>query len=1354
LPKVRNISIRDITPSSMPIYYTNANAIKDLVIPPVDFYSKHMDRGTAQNLNKWKNQFEYAEKVKEPGRMIKTVTEISDVAEIEANGDLYCLAGLLAHYSGLPEARSRQLFETAATYGSRTACIARAAIAVKAGIFTEASEWLLRAIEKAKSEQPTGDEFTLLKMLGKYVSMIPNRAVPGLSTICAMSLGEEYDSLANEILASSLAKISPKAAQSILSGNIDAARLFAPDAISFRSIRSIERIKPVSVTSVPPTSKRNGKITAFKVESDYGFLVEAKTSVTWWFHLSHVIDQILVKSLGRYEVDQLVEFEGDPAVDFGKNYPKVDRMKMSPDFIDSLKSVAPSGLSISDRLKYLPKNHTTYANAKREYLTGNIQQAEALYRLAIEEDDSQSESAVKDLAAMLNENNRSVEAIDLIKKYRSRFGRAKQASFNRLSITIYQKMRDYQSVISTLETLLKAELRPSQKTNLERQIAAVEFQRGSPEVAFNRLNSIIKRNPTDFQTIQLLDTLKRKQEAGTEAGLSLDVDESERAVLSLVYGVSELASGLLDSCQMRGVDERSKESNQYSEKDFKAVRTLLERIRGRRPQERADYFLTLARLCEEADEGAAEDNRRSYLRRYFLHSGEAAMSGNLPIDTQRCYLTESLSLFGGDKSDGDRGNAWVLLLGTYVSQAVDPSDLLGDERYEDRLKRVLGRFFPQDEGWKKFQGDFPYYRTMAAEASAWLMEILPKLSLALSLSGVPHSSALEIDRIQECNRNAKICFSGALTSEAMKRGRDDLYGIQGKARFVLDVERIRQTSRLFGDGSDYCAELNFRNLETKYLRLEADISRLIDEIKRAPTKLTYEHLTPPLEKLREALKTDFSKRCATPPIFGIQNVLDNDYYTQDHSGSVSLRFELKSTDSGSPPVEGIDVLIAGCAADPCHSPTPLYGGESRELAVSVRPTPEQINGKAFSVNVSLRYRNRSGLLETSPQFPVAIRLGDRAQFSEICNPYSRYAGGSPVDDEKMFYGRRDLINRIIKHTTEGSLGQCFVLYGQKRSGKSSVLKQVHQSLPAKTCLGIRMSIGDLDLSKIWPSFSRTLIRELVYSLEDRTLPIPDEWPALDDAEANPLEAIRFALRQIKKMKLRPVITVDEFTYIYEQAPSIAQQFMRGWKGLLEQQLFSSVLVGQDTMPRFKQAFANEFGVTHDERISYLTKDEALQLASEPILFSGESRFRGRALESLFGLTAGSPFFEQIFCDSLVRYLNVRRASFVTEADVAAVGRDLVSGINQLPQDRFDSLISAAAEAAEKGKLAGRWRVLSTFTRSASSSGWVAKSSLPSDEETQEVLKDLRERDVIAFENEAYRIRVGLFFDWIRANYLS
>jgi hypothetical protein len=204
--------------------------------------------------------------------------------------------------------------------------------------------------------------------------------------------------------------------------------------------------------------------------------------------------------------------------------------------------------------------------------------------------------------------------------------------------------------------------------------------------------------------------------------------------------------------------------------------------------------------------------------------------------------------------------------------------------------------------------------------------------------------------------------------------------------------------------------------------------------------------------------------------------------------------------------------------------------------------------------------------------------------------------------------------------------------------------------------------------------------------------------------------------------------------------------MRQWKSLLESRTFDAVLIGQDTMPRFKEEYPNEFGVTHDERISYLSAEEARALAEEPITISGGSRYKGASLDRLLSLTAGSPFYLQIFCDRLVQHLNRNRLVFITESVVGDVLGHLTTGPSALSVDKFDPLITAAGESVA---LAPRERYLALLTRVALNP-MTTSQQVGADDAA--LVRDLFAREVLERDAAArLSIRVGLFAEWLRAN---
>ena len=476
-----------------------------------------------------------------------------------------------------------------------------------------------------------------------------------------------------------------------------------------------------------------------------------------------------------------------------------------------------------------------------------------------------------------------------------------------------------------------------------------------------------------------------------------------------------------------------------------------------------------------------------------------------------------------------------------------------------------------------------------------------------------------------------------------------------------------------------------------------------------------------------------------------------------------------STDPSDPPIEAVRVLVRTNndvqTSGISKGPRRLTGGQRGEFSIPLLASASALTEGTATFAVQVKYRRHDGAERQTPQERITVHLQPAQDFARIPNPYARFSGGAVVDDDSMFFGREELVDRMLSVITQGSSGQCFVLYGQKRTGKSSVLRHMAKRLP-RPFLPIQLSVGQTDTADAAVSFIQQCI-DAVYIVLVRDFHIEDlagtGWPNETRIAARPLESFRrvffAATTRLSKLpawrNCRLVLLIDEFTYMYEYIVEgrVDSSFMRQWKALLETGLFSAVIVGQDSMPKFKLAFPNEFGVTHDERISYLALDEARRFAEEPIaLADGSSRFRGFALERLVDLTAGNPFFQMIFCDRLVRHLNETRNSHIVEATVERVLDRVCSGESALSLDRFDSLITAAGESVS---LAPREEYLALLFKIATSEGGssgIDIAELALGDRGSELLHDLILREVVARDAKGrIRIRVALFAEWLRQN---
>lgn len=1325
-----------------------------MILPTPSFSLPALSRDIQQDINRWKNRYDYAQKVHEPARMSQDVGRIAELAETFDAPSLFFLAGLLAVYSGLGLSRAKTYFQNALALDQnhQEATTALATIAVRECDWENAVKFLLWAVHL----EGNADKTNLVRCIGQCVLRLNTTQFSLIGYLLSLELPESARRLAISLVALAVKK-DPDAYRSALAGDVDQLRRTKTGNELFPWKDEVASPIPAKTTRPKETVKSNihdfgrqGRVSAYYQGRNFGFIVESSTGQTWFFHKTSIISPPLLQSLIDGIVRQDVSFSGKVEVQSGK-YPLADEVSVLSE-ISATTAEVPQRTPLKLRLQAIPRDGSAFAKAMEAEQLDQLDRAETLYRDEIAKQGSHAKSAVKNLAALKNRKGTPDAAIKILDDHKSLFGVIEISSLDQMRVQFYVKARNFHEAANLLSKLAKSTSDQSKRVAYQRQEAYCLLANGKFDKSIERLTAIVKANPGDYASASLLDKAKNAKQSGIipfDAPSSKSEDEYEDVLSNLALGLSSIAQQHLEGCEQRGIDARTRESGVFTEKDVKQIQNLLDSVKGRRPRERADYLLTLAWLCEHASHVTANRSIHEYLRRYFLALAEATFSDGSPKDIVRCFAIESLvlcpvTLEPDRESATSVEMAWTLILGTYLANAVEPSALLQPESGK-RLPNVNKLLDSQPIGWKDIIADAAYYAHRAPNAFRHLQSMLKD---NLELGRVNLNDPGEGNRIKRLESAFATLPRDGLSADRLRQTRESLSAVIPSLPFELDHGRIATFIRILSDVADYALERHFRERETRYLRLDSDIERFVEEMHRNPTHLSLEKLVPALGTLRKKVKVDFERAEAAKPILELRNVLDNDFYVLN-DGYVALRLLMASKDESTPPVEAIGLVLEQGDGEPCHSPEPLHGGQTREIELSVRPTQKQVRDGAFTVIIRAEYRTRQGRTEKSQPFSLAVRLGEPS-FEEIPNPYSRYAGGSPVEERSMFFGRTALIDRVIRHLSEGAMGQCFVLYGQKRSGKSSVLKQVESRLGGSV-LYAPVSAGTFSPGDLWHSFARLLLQELSFRLEDAGENIPENWPSRSDISTSPLETIRDVARVLIKLGHKVVVAIDEFTYVFESAQGDVETFMRGWKALLEARTFNALLIGQDTMPRFKQTFPNEFGMTHDERITYLSEEEATSLATDPIQLDGLSRYRGQALHRLFELTAGSPFFLQIACDRLVRHLNARKAVFVTEADIDQIARSLTVGGDALPPERFDALVTAAGEKVATIPRDDLWGILRRVARESLHSGWCYRTALSGLPRSYGAVKDLIDREILEAEGDRVRIRVGLFAAWLRAN---
>lgn len=1042
----------------------------------------------------------------------------------------------------------------------------------------------------------------------------------------------------------------------------------------------------------------------------------------------------------------------------------------------------------ADKERGLPTGSGDYAQAKRaEIIEKDLKKAENFYCQAINKNDN-AENAVKDLAALLTRQNRDKEAINILNDYRPK-ALNKKSIDNKLANT-YQHAKMYGEELKVLKNILNSTPQYDSKkiVNILTQISVCQVKDGKFDEAEKTLASILVITPTNNIAKKWLEALQQAKQTGFYARLE-EIFIVQDVLNDSATNISKFLEFYLERCEYQGVNEAKIPNRNFSEEDLKKLRGLIEGAGRKRPGVRAQYNLSAAKLLLNFESEGEQQKIRLYLQDYAGDMGDARLLEQRSQDVILSYYQEAFAITP----------KWTWKLSEKLSRSLM---LLCNKSSEEIVSENIPK--PEKclvEAIEKGRGRSAIEYLLILSLNNSVAEFLLTLinqdknlrekvqSLCYEILGESTRSDLDFQKFTELwgrtrdtitKRNDEIVRDlSLLESSAQNLGllEDQINQIQSitkKIRSSLEKRRLNEINKVLEFMFDYIQQKTYTERERLVTVIKKQINQISDEIEKEPTKYSLELFYPYLKILEKTIEEHFKEIQIVAEPNELQTNLSIDSYTPDENLTIKCQITI-TNENGKSPASSIKIHVKQSPNNEYIAQVKdidvteaLSGGQSVTCQIPVIVTEIAKESQVFTLYYGLSFITRRDEKKTSED-TQSIKLYSNTEFKEIKNPYATYAQGSTVEDKKMFYGRDQLINVLLSSIRNASSAKSLVIYGQKRAGKSSVLYHLKQQLELPI-IPVSFSIGD-----IIDDFSvGTFLYRIIQCIEDTFEDLNDEGypaievnrPTLDELQQNSqlqfqdyMTNLRRSLKKVEEYKeAKIMLLIDEFSYIYGEIMRgrIQDTFMKSWKALLEKRHFGAVLVGQDTMPQFIAHFPNEFQVAESQRISYLADDDARCLIINPILIpdTKESRYKGDAVNLLLRLTAGSPYYIQIFCNRLVEYMNRKKAIYVTDADIETIKEDLISGHNSLDDSVFDNLISAGDSSIDDiGKedalavlrdIANGARIQSHCDRSAIN----CHTSQPIDK----ILDNFVGREVIEKQGTSlYRIKVGLFKEWLLAH---
>ena len=1168
--------------------------------------------------------------------------------------------------------------------------------------------------------------------------------------------------------------------------------------------------------STPDDAPLTGRIVSFG-NKRFGF-IDADSGASHYFRIDDVADERLHDALldGSWGTFAAVEFEPRPS--YGHKYDRAteilpqdseSRLRRAqhlraigrlPQALGLVRRVlaADPGDEAAGRVEQevkeairmglgdgtgLPKGDGPYARAKRAQLVDlDLGKAEKLLRQAIDGGD-RPESAVKDLASLLNQQTRVDEAIALLEDNSSRTDGV--SPFDNMLATLYEHAQRHDDAIRVLNRLHGTASGPRLNALLAR-MAFSHLRCSRYDDAERLLRELLAVEPNDRTALKLMSALDdaRHAESSDEAeeiigGLGMLVDEGVQ--------LSWLASTAIEGCTYDGVDPTRVQTGTAGQRDVTRVVNLAKTLGTKRPRDRAAYYLSAAALLDRKVRDREPGRIHDYLRGYFASMADAAWTDKRPADVVRAYYIESLALVDND-SGHEAWRTMIRYLATFSpSRLRDAEATLPREyrrrtrpRYIDALQKTLQIVDPEpaDDWWEGLVA----VGSQSSFAKDGLCEaFITHPTLRSTFEGLLDRSSHEVYAIEEawdarCRERARthrrrlsICRTLTrchATVASMAQLDERLRNAIAETHTRVDARRLNTLADIVEPALAFCRASDFEEREHNYGLVTTRAEELRRELIEEPTQYSCEGLLPIADHVRSLIEEEYAQMDRTSGAkLGLRLLVDK--YLRGRRGELRLQIEV-SNEPGCSPASSVRVRLGpedseyfGTERWEREVVSNLRGGHKEIAQIDIRPKDIAVQARAFPLSAMAVYQNRLGEERRTADHGWTVRLYGDSEFQHLENPYAPYAEGGPVDDPAMFVGRDDLLSRLESSLVSGSGSKSVVIFGQKRAGKSSLIEHLRRSLVQRDdVLPVCFSLQDIATELSVPALYHRILHGVSEALDDLRRDGKDtpgfSLPEIQALESHP--GLRFhdsMSSVVRAMKTqthgrRIVLLIDEFTDIFKaiRRKHIPREFMKAWKAIIEKRYFSSVLVGQDIMPAFKREFPNEFGVTEDVRVTYLADAAATSLVQRPI---GEERFAGDAVRRLLDLTGNSPYYTMMFCARLVDYMNRTRSVVVTEADVRRVEQEMVRGDRRLTLDKFDNLLTAGDGVQDSGiDPDGTYAVCAVIAR-ASGEGWCPRESVNGEFDgvhRDALLTDLEARDVVDRKGTGYRLRVGLFRDWL------
>ncbi len=367
----------------------------------------------------------------------------------------------------------------------------------------------------------------------------------------------------------------------------------------------------------------------------------------------------------------------------------------------------------------------------------------------------------------------------------------------------------------------------------------------------------------------------------------------------------------------------------------------------------------------------------------------------------------------------------------------------------------------------------------------------------------------------------------------------------------------------------------------------------------------------------------------------------------------------------------------------------------------------------------------------------------------------------PVTDENEFIGRKKIINSLSKI---GKKVASSYIFGQRRVGKTSIVKTLQSKIKIQNILAIYIEAGDWDNAtsphKSMDDLGRKICNKIKrYNRKFSSIEIPDF-----SGSFNRITEFLDEVTEIDS-SFQTLIILDEFDRISSDLlyqGQIAQSFMLSIRSISNREQFGFILVGGEKLEYILSQW-QEFNKFKPIRVDYFDKESEWEdfknLIRNPVKEILE--ITDIAVDYIYKQTSGNPYFTKKICIELFHLMVSKRDNHVTEIEVK-LATDLAGHPNNIGATDFSHFWKDGIKEKEKKEdeiSINRRKVLLSIGQLLISGYKTNKQAIIdksmvnglTEFQAEKTIEEFVQRKIIEVDNDCYHLIVKFFENWLINN---